>query len=70
MNQLPLAILYASFLSPRNVDPASTLQVVAELVKNGKYFEQMFLPGYSHNLGSDYITKRVFEFFWKNIKEK
>ena len=53
-----------------NVDPASTLQVVAELVKNGKYFEQMFLPGYSHNLGSDYITKRVFEFFWKNIMEK
>ena len=53
-----------------NVDPASTLQVVSELVKNGKYFEQMFLPGHSHNLGSDYITKRVFEFFWKNIIEK
>ena len=53
-----------------NVDPASTLQVVAELVKNGKYFEQMYLPGHSHNLGSEYITKRVFEFFWKNIAEK
>ena len=53
-----------------NVDPASTLQVVAELVKNGKYFEQMFLPGHSHNLGSDYINKRVFEFFWKNIPRK
>ena len=53
-----------------NVDPASTLQVVAELVKNGKYFEQMYLPGHSHNLGSDYITKRVFEFFWKNIPRK
>ena len=53
-----------------NVDPASTLQVVAELVRNGKYFEQMYLPGHSHNLGSDYITKRVFGFFWKNIIEK
>ncbi len=53
-----------------NVDPASTLQVVSELVKNGKYFEQMFLPGHSHSLGSDYITKRVFEFFWKNIDRK
>ena len=28
-----------------------------------KGFEQMFLPGHSHNLGSDYINKRVFEFF-------
>ncbi len=52
-----------------NVDPASTLQVVAELVKNEKYFEQMYLPGHTHNLGSDYISKRVFEFFWKNIKQ-
>ena len=50
-----------------NVDPASTLQVVAELVKHDKYFEQMYLPGHTHNLGSDYISKRIFEFFWKNI---
>lgn len=52
-----------------NVDPASTLQVVYELVKNNKYFEQMYLPGHTHNLGSDYISKRIFEFFYKNIKE-
>lgn len=52
-----------------NVDPASTLQVVAELIKHNKYFEQMYLPGQGHNLGSDYITKRIYEFFWKNIKE-
>ena len=50
-----------------NVDPASTLQVVAELVKNNKDFEQLYLPGHTHNLGSDYISKRIFEFFWKNI---
>ncbi len=53
-----------------NVDPASSLQVISELVKNNKYFEQMYLPGHSHNLGSDYITKRVFEFFWKNIRRE
>ena len=53
-----------------NVDPASTLQKKKKMVKNGKYFEQMFLPGHSHSLGSDYITKRVFEFFWKNIDRK
>ena len=35
-----------------------------------KGFEQMFLPGHSHNLVSDYINKRVFEFFWKNIPRK
>ena len=51
-----------------NVDPASTLQVVYELVKNNKYFEQMYLPGHTHNLGSDYISKRIFEFFYRNIK--
>ena len=51
-----------------NVDPASTLQVVSELVKNGKDFEQLYLPGHSHNLGSEWITRRVFEFFWRHCR--
>ena len=51
-----------------NVDPASTLQVVSELVKNGKDFEQLYIPGYSHNLGAEWITRRVFEFFWRNCR--
>ena len=51
-----------------NVDPASTLQVVSELVKHGKDFEQLYLPGHTHNLGSDWITRRVFEFFWRNCR--
>ena len=51
-----------------NVDPASTLQVVAELARNGKDFEQLYLPGYSHNLGAEWITRRVFEFFWRNCR--
>ena len=51
-----------------NVDPASTLQVVSELIKHEKDFEQLYVPGYSHNLGADWITRRVFEFFWKNCR--
>lgn len=53
-----------------NVDPASTLQVVYELEKNDKYFEQLHLANHTHNLGAEYVNKRVFEFFWKNIKKK
>ena len=51
-----------------NVDPASTLQVVSELIKNEKYFEQLYVPGYSHNLGAEWITRRVYEFFWRNCR--
>lgn len=49
-----------------NVDPASSLQVVSELVKQGKDFEQLYLPGHTHNLGSEYITRRIFKFLWEN----
>ena len=51
-----------------NVDPASTLQVVSELVKHNKQFEQLYLPGHSHNLGSEYITKRIYEFFYRKCR--
>ncbi|MDD4257129.1 MAG: prolyl oligopeptidase family serine peptidase, partial [Bacteroidales bacterium] len=50
-----------------NVDPASTLQVVDALIKANKDFEQLYLPGHSHSLGSEYITRRVFEFFYRNM---
>ena len=49
-----------------NVDSASTLQVVSELVKHNKDFEQLYLPGHTHNLGSEYINQRVFRFFYRN----
>ena len=49
-----------------NVDPASSLQVVSELIRHDKYFEQLYLPGFSHNLGSNYIDRRVFEFLWRH----
>ena len=43
-----------------NVDPASSLQVVSELVKHNKNFEQYYLPGFTHNLGGDWVTRQVF----------
>jgi len=52
-----------------NVDPASTLQVVNALIKADKDFEQLYLPGYSHNLGDNYVTRRIFEFFVKNMRK-
>ena len=36
----------------------------------GKDFEQLYLPGYTHNLGDEYVTRRVFGFFYENIIEK
>ena len=52
-----------------NVDPASTLQVVNALIKADKEFDQLYLPGYGHNLGDNYVTRKVFEFFVKNIRD-
>ena len=51
-----------------NVDPASTLQVVSELVKNNKDFEQYYLPGFTHNLGAEWVTRQVYEFFYRNCR--
>ena len=51
-----------------NVDPASSLQVVAELIKHDKDFEQYYLPGFSHNLGAEWVTRQVFEFFYRNCR--
>ncbi len=50
-----------------NVDPASSLQVVNALVKANKDFEQLYLPGYTHNLGDNYVTRKIFEFFQNNL---
>ena len=34
-----------------NVDPASTLQVVDALVKAGKHFDMLYIPGQNHGVG-------------------
>jgi dipeptidyl aminopeptidase/acylaminoacyl peptidase len=52
-----------------NVDPTSTLQVVNALVKADKDFEQLYLPGYGHSLGDNYVTRKVFEFLVKHLRK-
>ncbi len=46
-----------------NVDPSSTYQVVDALVKAGKSFEFIFLPGVGHAEGGQYGERRRWDFF-------
>lgn len=50
-----------------NVDPASTLQVVSALMKAGKNFEQLYLPGKTHSLGGPFEMHKMHDFFVKNL---
>lgn len=52
-----------------NVDPASTLQVVDALVRAGKMFEQLYLPGKNHNLGGRYEVRRMYDFFVRKLRD-
>ncbi len=52
----------------RNVDPASTLQAAAALVKAGKPFEFMLFPGAGHGaIESDYGRRLRADFFVRNL---
>lgn len=50
-----------------NVDPASTMQVVNALVKSGKDFELVVLPGVNHTMGEAFGEHKRFDFFVKNL---
>jgi dipeptidyl aminopeptidase/acylaminoacyl peptidase len=50
-----------------NVDPTSTLQVVAELVRNNKEFELVFIPGANHGAGSPITQRKRNDFFVKHL---
>ncbi len=52
----------------KNVDPASTYQVVAALIKAEKYFELLVLPGQGHTMGGRYGEMRVLDFFERNLR--
>ena len=43
----------------RNVDPASTMQVVDALIKAGKDFELMVFPGRGHGAGESAYGQRL-----------
>ena len=50
-----------------NVDPASTMQVVNALVKAGKDFELVVLPGVGHSMGERFGEHKRFDFFVKEL---
>ncbi len=55
-----------------NVDPASTMQVVDALVRAGKDFDLLNLPGEGHAAGRsdgpiDYVHRRQFDFFVRHL---
>ena len=53
----------------RNVDPASTMQVVDALIKANKDFELIVFPGAGHGAGgSRYGKRRMYDFFIKHLQ--
>jgi len=55
-----------------NVDPASTFQVVNALIKAGKVFDMLVVPGEGHSAGRssgpiDYGQRKQFDFFVHNL---
>ncbi|MCC4606038.1 S9 family peptidase [Xanthomonas campestris] len=56
----------------RNVDPASTAQVVNALIKAGKDFDLLNVPGGEHSVGRssgpiDYVQRRQYDFFVRHL---
>jgi dipeptidyl-peptidase-4 len=51
----------------RNVDPASTMQVVNALVKAGKDFELLVVPGAGHGTPGGYARRREQDFFVRHL---
>jgi len=52
----------------RNVDPASTMQVVDALIKADKDFEMLVVPGAGHGVGErPYAKRRRADFFVRNL---
>lgn len=47
----------------QNVDPASTFQVADRLIKAGKDFELLVVPGGDHGAGGEYGQRRLLDFF-------
>jgi len=50
-----------------NVDPSSTMQVVNALIKAGKMFDLLVIPGAGHGSGGAYGDKKRFDFFVRNL---
>ena len=64
-----------------NVDPASTFQVVNQLIKHGKNFDLLVIPGAGHTSGGAYGDHKRYDYFvqhllgvrppeWKDLEAK
>jgi len=51
----------------KNVDPASTLQVVNALIKANKKFDLLFVPGGGHGAGGLYGQRLLMDYFVHNM---
>jgi len=52
----------------RNVDPASTMQVVDALIKADKDFDLLIVPGHGHGVGeTPYASRRRMDFFVRHL---
>jgi dipeptidyl aminopeptidase/acylaminoacyl peptidase len=52
----------------RNVDPASTMQVVDALIKADKDFDLLIVPGRGHGVGeTPYVSRRRMDFFVRHL---
>ena len=50
-----------------NVHPASTLRLARALIKAGKYFDMMILPGEDHGLGDKYYVNLIRLYFAEHL---
>src|SRR5436853_7806041 len=51
-----------------NVPPESTLRLVDALIKAGKDFELLVVPGMRHSNGGPYGTRRMQDFFVRHLQ--
>ncbi|MCC8119829.1 MAG: S9 family peptidase [Bacteroidales bacterium] len=51
-----------------NVDPASTMQVAAALIKANKDFELVVIPGAHHTVGEAFGERKRYDFFVKHLQ--
>lgn len=53
-----------------NVPPGSSLQFVDALIKANKDFELLYMPNTNHGGNGPYITRRVWDFFVRHLKNQ
>lgn len=54
----------------KNVDPASTMQVVDALIKADKDFDLLVVPGRGHNTANPYVQRRTRDYLVEHLSTK